>query len=263
MRYHSPSRSRAGLRGPRIGVRAGFTLIELLVVMVIIGILASIGLPAMKGIGQTNVSAATYRQILDDLNFARLKAISERTTVYMVFVSTNIQQKFTSVTDPNELRSLTTLITKQFTSYALIADRTVGDQPGQRRARYLSDWKSLPDGMLFAPYLFDGSRISNTDEYLRSLPQLNFQVPNIGSSTIPLPYIAFNSLGQLISNRGDEMLAFAKGSILYPRDEGGKVTSFVPDIILNPPGDKSTNFSFVRIDSVTGRTKAEVQQIVE
>src|SRR6185436_11725344 len=70
--------------------QVAFSLVELLVVMAIIGILASIGLPALRGLGGSNDIAAANRQLMDDLSYARFKAINERTTVYMVFVSQDI-----------------------------------------------------------------------------------------------------------------------------------------------------------------------------
>src|SRR4051812_42158406 len=51
---------------------SAFTLVELMVVIVIIGVLASITLPALKGLGQANRSSAAHRQILDDVGLARL-----------------------------------------------------------------------------------------------------------------------------------------------------------------------------------------------
>src|SRR5881392_2562243 len=69
---------------------AAFTIIELLVVMGIIALLTTIGLPALKGFGKGTGMAGAQRQMLQDLGLARLSAINGRTTVYMVFVPTNI-----------------------------------------------------------------------------------------------------------------------------------------------------------------------------
>jgi prepilin-type N-terminal cleavage/methylation domain-containing protein len=67
----------------------GFSLAELLVVIAIIAVLASIGIPALRGLGESNAIDAATRQMLDDLAYARLRAINDRTTVYMLFVPPN------------------------------------------------------------------------------------------------------------------------------------------------------------------------------
>src|SRR4051812_45868760 len=66
-----------------------FTLIELLVVISIIGILAAILAPAVSHLLKGDNTLAATRQMLDDCARARQMAISQRTTVYMVFVPTN------------------------------------------------------------------------------------------------------------------------------------------------------------------------------
>src|SRR5205807_8842575 len=103
----------AGLRlcARPLGKRHGaFTLIEMLVVIGIIGILAAIGLPAMKGIGQANVMAAANRQMLDDLTYARFRAISDRTKVYMVFVPPKVYERTQALADPRSRRIGTNLV---------------------------------------------------------------------------------------------------------------------------------------------------------
>src|SRR5438046_2140331 len=65
-----------------------FTLIELLVVISIIGLIAAVAVPVVHNF-KPNVVAGAGRQLLDDVARARQLAISQRTTVYMVFVPTN------------------------------------------------------------------------------------------------------------------------------------------------------------------------------
>jgi prepilin-type N-terminal cleavage/methylation domain-containing protein len=246
---------------PALVCRAtAFTLIELLIVIVIIGILASIGLPAMKGIGQANLTAAANRQILDDLGLARLKAINERTTVYVVFIPPNIFQKIDAErNNPQELRSLSNLISGQFTAYALISARTVGDQPGQATPRYLTDWKALPDGMLIPPYKYDSKLSTQPNLYSRAFNTNHFPFPRATSSPFPLPYIAFNSQGQLVSQH-DELIPLAKGSIFFPRDNRGNYVKGDADVQLTPPGSTTNNFQYVRINWLTGRPKVELPE---
>src|SRR5260221_5763519 len=84
---------------------------------------------------------------------ARLLALSQRTTVYMVFVPTNFWNDpgfNASLTPPtwntNDLHTLTNLLDKQLIGYAYVELTSIGDQPGQHIARYLSGWKTLPEG---------------------------------------------------------------------------------------------------------------------
>src|SRR5437667_3962617 len=156
--------------------RAAFTLIELLVVMAIIGLLATIGLPALKGFGKGTGMAGAQRQLLQDLGLARLSAINGRTTVYMVFAPTNVLDRLAQEfnkgagADPKALRQLTNLVNGQYTTYALLTKRTVGDQPGQENPRYLTDWKRLPQGILIATNKFMNPGLLNTDAPLASYP---------------------------------------------------------------------------------------------
>jgi prepilin-type N-terminal cleavage/methylation domain-containing protein len=250
-----------------------FTLVELLVVILIIGILASFAVPAMKGLGQANRTAAAHRQILDDLALARLRAINDRSPVYMVFVPPDMTPAFNrGVQNTNELKRLTNLVAEQFTGYALISSRSVGDQPGRPRPRYITEWRTLPEGMIFAHYKFAGTKPNIADEYSRTFPFSPAAVlpfPSTRSLPLSMPYIGFNAQGQLLSQR-DEIITLAKGSVFVPRNRDGSIAvgpGAVPDIAYIPPVNLSrspttqTNtYQFVRINWLTGRAKVEIPE---
>ena len=126
-----------------------FTLLELLVVLAIIGLLAGITLPAMKGMRQSNAMAAANRQILDDAGAARQRAIKDGTVVMMLFLPPASQAdsaKYSSLSQQQK----NILLRGQLNHYAMFAERSAGDQPGRRRPRYLAQnqvWRALPDGM--------------------------------------------------------------------------------------------------------------------
>jgi prepilin-type N-terminal cleavage/methylation domain-containing protein len=245
--------------------RRAFTLLELLIVIGVIAILASISIPAIKGITQSNLLAAANRQLLDDLAFARLKALNERTTVYVVFIPPSIFQRLALESNPKERRYITNLVSGQYTSYALLASRTVGDQPGQATPHYITEWKALPEGMLIAPYKFTNAPPPELvrlgiNEYLRPFAYEGaLPFPNSRSARLAefrLPYIAFNAQGQLTSER-DEIIPLARGSIFYPKNASGQYTTAPADVQLTPPNQE---FQFVRINWLTGRAKVEVPE---
>ncbi len=274
----------AGQGGGRSGV--AFTLIELLVVIGIIGILAATAVPAIRSLTSSNTVVAGHRQILGDLAYARQLAISTRQTVYFVllpeFARSGIfgEVQNSSLIAPEEkrvaLRSLTNLLSSQYTSYALFARRTVGDQPGAGFARYLMEWRNLPDGMLFSGTNFIGlaevrARAVPTN---RPLPLMNIPFPQVYARdprgldprlpALTVPYIAFGPSGRLVYESDDraygpeEFLSLARGSIFYPRDSAGRL---VPgrslDLVLTPPGNRE----IVRINGLTGRARVEQVEV--
>lgn len=294
--------------------RGAFTLIELLVVLAIIGALATLSMPVFKGFGQSNTLAAAERQMIDDLGLARQYAIKNRATVYMVFLATDALPKGVGTVNPvgppatkvnfeelyNQVRTLNTTLgaraytntlyalTNAFASvyngYAIYAETSLGEQPGNLKRRYLTEWRTLPDGVVFpdgmAGYL-PATQFVNAQYpvLLESLPMTRaFPFPYVDPlddrAEIPqvwLPFIAWDATGRLLpdarlaGNEGrgvlvDQYLSIGLGSVMHPRQPA--VNSRTPgpydlsrDIdYLALPKDNHTN-SIYRIAALTGRAK--------
>jgi prepilin-type N-terminal cleavage/methylation domain-containing protein len=249
----------------------GFSLVELLVVMAIIGVLAAIGLPALRGLGGSTDIAAANRQLIDDLAYARFKAINERTTVYMVFASHDILSPIWNNRQQTEVAKRANL---QYTSYALFAKRSLGDQPGPGTPRYLTEWRTLPDGVFILTNKFDkqAAALPDAARALRPIVQRPFSYtdipfPTVNEKWISMPVIAFDFQGRLVSfdaqgrprqTAEDFVLPIVKGSIIYPqesRDPAKRNTLEAAEVIETPKGNY-TNNPVVRIDWLTGRARS-------
>jgi prepilin-type N-terminal cleavage/methylation domain-containing protein len=268
---------------------SAFTLIELLVVIAILGIMAGLTVPVLKNFAKSDATLGASRQLLDGVARARQLAISQHTTVYMVFVPPNFWVVGGTFPDANWWQNLTAaqqtaatnLCDKQLTGYAFIAYGAMGDQPGNHQWHYLAPWQSLPDGTFIAYQKFaepsnlsytitdpiDASKAYNIYGFsTRSgIPFPTETVTNI-ARVVNLPYIAFNYLGQLVSGAdpNGEYIPIAKGSVLTARDPATKAftLSGSPDASEMPPGN-STNSSYniVHIDRLTGRAVLEFQKV--
>jgi len=238
------------------GLRA-FTLLELLIVLAIIGFLSAMALPHLRTLTRSNIMAGANEQLLGDLALARQRAINSRSAVYVVFMPQIDPMAFNFLTKTQ----LNQTLTWQYTSYTLFAERSVGDQPGRPFKRYLTGWKSLPDGVFIATNKFS---ITNSFPLNGAIKQVlpfdygNFPYPTSDSVNTPtLAYIKFDAQGKLVSSAstvdGTCIIPLARGSILVYTDPSGQVQVSDP---VERPANNSTDtntYNHIEIDAATGR----------
>lgn len=268
----APHVPRTARTAPGGGVGA-FTLIELLVVVAIIGILAVSAVPAIRGLTSANTVASGSRQMLDDLSYARQLAISSRRTVYMVFVPPTVQSHLAELqrVKPPErqkqlLRQYTNLVGAPYTTYALFSWRTVGDQPGRKTPRFLTDWRQLPEGMFLATNRFTDlgdlwwKAATNMATMATNLPlpQAWIPFPAWDAPQLRMPYIAFDPAGRVTYeglNRSsatqipEASITLSRGSVMPLRDTQGR--PLPPDIVETPRGNRTD----MVIHPLTGRAR--------
>ena len=258
-----------------------FTLLELLVVITILGILAALSVPAIKNLGKSNVQVGGAQQMLDDVAQARRLAISKHTTVYMVFVPQ--ENNWWGYLQPSQLSAGTNLLDKQCSGYVFLSMRSVGDQPGRGEPQYISEWKSLPEGVFIDTNKFDPTDYSSSyypiHDYSSGVTYpvyafpyaLNtFRFPTETNTPLPglsLPYIAFNYRGQLTVDgndiaQTDEYIPLAQGSVLYYRDANKALVPGPASFEEKPPGNSTNSmYNIVHIDRLTGRAELLTQQV--
>ena len=262
----------------------------MLVVISILGLLAGLAVPAIKNLGKSNVNASAGRQLLDGVSRARQLALSQRTTVYMVFIPTNFWDYLPTGTTPTA--AMTNLCDKQLSGYVFVTLRSVGDQPGQGTTNYWDDVQNLPQGDFipqwkFYPrttYTYFQDLVDNRTYNIPGFSRMTLNVLPFPTATSPalaqgLPYIAFNYLGQLTTeqlspapSQQDEYIPLAQGTVAAAINGGTKtyvmgtfgetVPTESPSVTEIPPGN-STNSSYnvIHIDWLTGRAREEAQQL--
>ena len=252
---------RSAIRRARGQGGAAFSLTELLVVIAIIGAVAAISIPALKGIGQAQTISNGARQLMDDLMLARQYAMLNRSVVHMVFVPPTV-----STLNLGDDVLANRLEGGAYTTYAIYGERTIGDQPGRARARYLSKWKTLPDGVFIAEHEFPDmtdlmwEQVNNTTNRPFHYDG-RFYFPALTNAPMRLPHISFNPDGSLlsISAKRDEFIHLARGSVLVARNANGDILDF--SVKETPLNNSLDNYYRIRVDGLTGRASLERPEI--
>ena len=204
---------------------AAFTLVELLAVVGIMGLLAAVGVPALKGLTGSGGRKQALSQVMSALEIARNTAISTGTNAAVIFPDSTFASG-----DAYKYRSMAVV------SYfdTTITTNTNSNIPFEK---LVSSWIVLPQGISFLPNYLRTSTATNMISVVA-----NIRIPpKTNNVSITCPGIIFQSDGGLLETNSIPLagVAFFEGTVT------GTTTN---------PTSKMNSFETVRLTRYTGRT---------
>ena len=196
---------------------AAFTLVELLAVIGIMGLLAAVGVPALKGLTGSGGRKQALSQLMGALEIARNTAISTGTNAAVIFPDITFASG-----DADKYRSMA----------VVVWNATNSTIP----ATMVGSWIVLPQGISFLPNYLVTTTTTNMISVTASI-----QIPpKTNNSSITCPGIIFQTDGGLLDSGTNSTagVGFFEGSVT------GTTTN---------PTSKMTNFETVRLTRYTGR----------
>ena len=142
----------------------------------------------------------------------------------------------------------------------------MGDQPGQPRIRYLTSWKTLPEGVFVAANKFvdDFALWKAPGDYGRPFEYAPIRFPTTFGLIYRVSQVAFDSQGRLVDQNNqvrfqNEVIPLVRGSMLYTRNPDGTLADI--DVRQSADSNTASNYHRVVIDGLTGRSRVETPQI--
>ena len=208
---------------------AAFTLVELLAVIGIMGLLAAVGVPALKGLTGSGGRKQALSQVMGALEIARNTAISTGTNAAVIFPDLSFASQ------PYRYRSMAVI--------SWDTTNSTNGGPGTNPNVMLGSWITLPQGIVLH------------DKQINQLPTVTNKTallipPNTSTTDISnLRAIVFQSDGGLEERYYTNTLT-SEGIAFY---EGAVIPSSNPTTTTNTSKQK-TNVETITITHYTGRT---------
>ena len=218
----------------------GFTLLELLLVVAIMVILIGLTVPAVSNFRSANLLSASGEKVVNLLNLARQNSMSR-----------NTMTAFVMITDPT--------LANPYRSFALLelVPLSSGTPPATRTWKQISNWETLPDGVIVDPAWPSNVAQSLADSSTQAshLPASMAITPFAygGENVDSYRYVIFMPTGGLFLNGSSSFVQIQLVEGFLPQGSGTP-TYTKP---ATGPGGSWANYYRISTLAATGRVKID------